>query len=38
MPARAPDDWPRLFAERVNGGDLEGVLVLCESGARFGRG
>ena len=30
MPARTPEDCDRLFAERVNAGDVEGVLALYE--------
>src|SRR5262249_27032034 len=30
-----PGDWPRLFTERLNAGNLEGVMELYESDARF---
>lgn len=30
-----PEDWPRLFTERLNAGDLEGVVALYEPDARF---
>jgi ketosteroid isomerase-like protein len=34
MPARAPEDWPRLFAERLDAGDLPGAVALYEPDAR----
>ncbi|MGE3774751.1 MAG: nuclear transport factor 2 family protein [Gammaproteobacteria bacterium] len=33
-PAR-PEDWPSTFTARLNAGDLDGVVALYESGARF---
>ena len=30
-----PRDWPRRFTERVNVGDLDGVLALYDADARF---
>ena len=33
MGAKTPEDVDRLFAERVNAGDLDGVLALYEPGA-----
>ncbi len=30
MPARLPEECDRIFAERLNGGDVEGVLALYE--------
>jgi uncharacterized protein (TIGR02246 family) len=33
MEAKKPEDVDRLFEERVNAGDLEGVLALYEPGA-----
>lgn len=35
MAARDPKDLGRLFAERVNRGDLEGLAALYEEGAKF---
>jgi uncharacterized protein (TIGR02246 family) len=32
---RRPEDWPRSFEERINGGDLEGALALYDPDARF---
>jgi uncharacterized protein (TIGR02246 family) len=32
MPARTPGDCDRLFEERVNAGDVEGVVTLYEEG------
>jgi ketosteroid isomerase-like protein len=32
---REPADWPRVFAERLNAGDLEAVVALYEPEARF---
>jgi uncharacterized protein (TIGR02246 family) len=33
MAAKTPEDVDRLFAERVNAGDIDGVLALYEPGA-----
>ena len=33
MAAKTPEDVDRLFEERVNAGDVDGVLALYESGA-----
>ena len=33
--AATPEDVDRLFAERVNAGDVEGALALYEQGATF---
>jgi hypothetical protein len=33
MGAKTPEDVDRLFVERVNAGDVEGVLALYEAGA-----
>lgn len=30
-----PEDWPRLFTERLNAGDLDGVVALYDPDARF---
>ena len=30
-----PEDWPRLFTERLIAGDLDAVMELYEPGARF---
>jgi uncharacterized protein (TIGR02246 family) len=30
-----PEDWPRLFADRLNASDLDGVMELYESDASF---
>jgi uncharacterized protein (TIGR02246 family) len=30
-----PRDWPRVFTERVNAGDVDGVLALYDPEARF---
>lgn len=30
-----PDDWPRLFEQHLNAGDLEAVIALYESDAHF---
>ena len=35
MLAYDPEDWPRLFAQHLNAGDLEAVLALYESSASF---
>src|SRR4029453_651836 len=34
-PCIEPGDWPRLFTERLNAGDIEGVVALYEADARF---
>lgn len=34
-PSVVPQDWPRLFTERLNAGDLEGVAALYEPDACF---
>jgi uncharacterized protein (TIGR02246 family) len=36
--ARTPEDTDRLFAERLNAGDLDGVVALYEGGATLVRG
>ena len=33
MTAKTPEDVDRLFEERINAGDLDGVLALYEPGA-----
>jgi uncharacterized protein (TIGR02246 family) len=35
VPVRRPDDWPRAFEERLNAGDLEGVVALYAPEARL---
>jgi uncharacterized protein (TIGR02246 family) len=30
-----PRDWPRAFTERVNAGDVDGILALYDPDARF---
>lgn len=35
MPARTPEDCDRLFAERLNAGDLDGLVALYEPRATF---
>lgn len=30
-----PQDWPRIFTERINAGDLDGAAALYEPDARF---
>jgi uncharacterized protein (TIGR02246 family) len=35
MACHAPEDWPRLFEEHLNAGDLDGVIALYEAGATF---
>ena len=35
MLPRDPEDWPSLFAQHLNAGDLEKVLSLYEPDARF---
>ena len=35
MPAKTPEDLDRLFGERVNAGDVDGVVALYEPGATF---
>src|SRR5687767_3864066 len=30
-----PEDWPRLFEQRLNAGDLEDAIALYEPDARF---
>ena len=35
LPARAPEDCDRLFSERVNAGDVEGVVALYEERGSF---
>jgi len=32
-----PEDWPRLFVEHLNSGDLEAVAALYAPNARFWR-
>jgi uncharacterized protein (TIGR02246 family) len=34
-PPVEPQEWPRLFTERLNAGDLDGVVALYEPDARF---
>ncbi len=34
-PVRRPGDWPRVFTERLNAGDLDGVVALYAADARF---
>jgi ketosteroid isomerase-like protein len=33
--ALKPEDWPKLFTEHLNAGDLDAVMALYESEARF---
>ena len=33
--ANRPQDWPRHFEEKLNAGDLDGVMALYEPEARF---
>src|SRR5262249_28485485 len=33
--ANKPEDWPRLFEQHFNAGDLDAVMALYEPGARF---
>jgi hypothetical protein len=33
--AHEPEDWPRLFTQRLNAGNLEAVMALYEPDARF---
>jgi len=33
-----PEDWPRLFEQNFNVGDLDAVMALYETHARFGNG
>jgi uncharacterized protein (TIGR02246 family) len=33
--ARRPEDWPRAFEERLNAGDVDGVVALYAPDARF---
>jgi len=35
VPVNDPEDLHRLFAERANAGDLQGLLALYEDGAAF---
>jgi uncharacterized protein (TIGR02246 family) len=35
MSAHKPEDWPHLFVERLNAGDLESVVELYEPNACF---
>ncbi len=37
MSASDPEELPRLFAERANAGDIEGLIALYEDGATFVR-
>ena len=30
-----PEDWPRLFEQHLNAGDLDAVMALYEPEARF---
>jgi hypothetical protein len=32
-----PEDWPRVFEQYLNAGDLDAVMALYESEARFVR-
>ena len=34
LPAK-PEDWPRVFEQHLNAGDLEAVMALYEPEARF---
>src|SRR4051812_38386069 len=35
MAAETPEDWPRLFEQHVNAGELEAALALYDPEARF---
>src|SRR5262245_44454102 len=35
MSPQNPEDWPRLFAQHLNAGDLDAVMDLYEPDARF---
>lgn len=35
QPPVEPQDWPRIFTERINAGDLDGAVALYEPEARF---
>ena len=35
MPPHHPEDWPRLFEQALNAGDLEAVVALYAPDARF---
>ena len=35
MLPRKPEDWPRLFVQHLNSGDLEAVVALYAPNARF---
>jgi uncharacterized protein (TIGR02246 family) len=35
QPPVEPQDWPRIFTERINAGDIEGAAALYEPDARF---
>jgi ketosteroid isomerase-like protein len=35
MAPHKPEDWPRLFEQRLNAGDLEAALALYDPDARF---
>ena len=35
QPPVEPQDWPHIFTERINAGDLDGVAALYEPDARF---
>ena len=35
MAVRKPEEWPTLFSQQVNAGDLEAVIELYEPGATF---
>src|SRR5262245_53120503 len=35
MSVQKPDDWPRVFEEQLNAGNLDGVAALYDPDARF---
>jgi uncharacterized protein (TIGR02246 family) len=35
MAAHRPEDWPRVFEQQLNAGDLDGVMALYAPDARF---
>lgn len=37
MAARKPEEWPSVFDQKMNAGDLEGMIALYEPGAAFVR-
>jgi uncharacterized protein (TIGR02246 family) len=37
MSARKPEEWPSVFDQKLNAGDLEGMIALYEVGAAFVR-